>query len=178
MENMSALDLDLLAEYLDGDQNEHGLDFAATHGFLSAIAVGPLFKQWLEELFDQKQQSVPKNIIEQVKLWLDDIRQNLANEEGIDFPFEVEEADVDSSLGDWSVGFVDAMFLNEEAWFAPEFEEQLIDLTLPMMVFSGIDEEDPQMESFRRNGQLMDEIAEEIPNNLNELYLMYHTPNA
>ena len=36
------------------------------------------------------------------------------------------------------------MFLNEEAWFAPEFEEQLVDLTLPIMVFSGIDEEDPQ----------------------------------
>ena len=72
---------------------------------------------------------------------------------------QIEEAEVDSSLGDWSVGFVDAMFLNEEAWFTPEFEEQLVDLTLPMMVFSGIDEEDPQMESFRRNGQLMDEIA-------------------
>ncbi|MFI7879168.1 YecA family protein, partial [Acinetobacter baumannii] len=27
------------------------------------------------------------------------------------------------------------------------------------------------------NGQLMDELAEEIPDNLNELYLMYHTPN-
>ena len=37
---MSALDLDLLSEYLDGDQNEYGLDFAATHGFLCAIAVG------------------------------------------------------------------------------------------------------------------------------------------
>lgn len=110
------------------------------------------------------------------RLKLESIRQSLANEEGIEFPFEIEEAEVDSSLGDWSVGFVDAMFLNEEAWFTPEFEEQLVDLTLPMMVFSGIDEEDPQMESFRRNGQLMDEIAEEIPENLNELYLMYHTP--
>jgi len=128
---MSALDLDLLSEYLDGDDNEHGLDFAATQ----------------------------------------------ANEEGIEFPFEIEEADVESSLGDWSVGFVDAMFLNEEAWFTEEFEEQLVDLTLPIMVFSGIDDEDPQMETFRRNGQLMDELAEEIPENLNELYLMYHTPN-
>lgn len=35
---MTALDLDLLSEYLDGDQNEYGLDFA-THGFLCAIAV-------------------------------------------------------------------------------------------------------------------------------------------
>ncbi len=30
---MSALDLDQLSEYLDGDHNEYGLDFAATHGF-------------------------------------------------------------------------------------------------------------------------------------------------
>lgn len=119
---------------------------------------------------------MPAEIINQVKAWLESIRQSLANEEGITFPFEIEEADTESSLGDWSVGFVDAMFLNEEAWFTEEFEEQLVDLTLPIMVFSGIDEEDPQMESFRRNGQLMDELAEEIPENLNELYLMYHTP--
>ena len=173
---MTALDLDLLSEYLDGDQNEYGLDFAATHGFLCAIAVGPQFDPWLNELFEGNQKKVPAEIIAQIKAWLESIRQNLANEEGIEFPFEIEEAEVDSSLGDWSVGFVDAMFLNEEAWFTPEFEEQLVDLTLPMMVFSGIDEEDPQMESFRRNGQLMDEIAEEIPDNLNEIYLMYHTP--
>lgn len=173
---MTALDLDLLSEYLDGDQNEYGLDFAATHGFLCAIAVGPQFDPWLNELFEGNQNKVPAEIIAQIKAWLESIRQSLANEEGIEFPFEIEEAEVDSSLGDWSVGFVDSMFLNEEAWFTPEFEEQLVDLTLPMMVFSGIDEEDPQMESFRRNGQLMDEIAEEIPENLNELYLMYHTP--
>ncbi|WP_269914161.1 YecA/YgfB family protein [Acinetobacter sp. HY1485] len=173
---MSALDLDQLSDYLDGDQNEFGLDFAATHGFLSAIAVGPHYEAWLNALFDGNQKKVPAQIIEQIKLWLNELRQNLANEDGIAFPFEIEEADVDSSLGDWSVGFVDAMFLNEEAWFTPEFEEQLVDLTLPIMVFSGVDEEDPQMESFRRNGQLMDELAEEIPDNLNELYLMYHTP--
>ena len=174
---MSTLNLDLLSDYLDGDQNEYGLDFAATHGFLCAIAVGPQFDRWLNELFEGNQKSVPTAIIEQINIWLDQIRQNLANEEGIEFPFEIEEADTESSLGDWSVGFVDAMFLNEDAWFTPEHEEQLVDLTLPIIVFSGIDEEDPQMESFRRNGQLMDELAEEIPENLNELYLMYHTPN-
>ena len=174
---MSTLNLDLLSDYLEGDQNEYGLDFAATHGFLCAIAVGPQFDRWLNELFEGNQKSVPTAIIEQINIWLDQIRQNLANEEGIEFPFEIEEADTESSLGDWSVGFVDAMFLNEDAWFTPEHEEQLVDLTLPIMVFSGIDEEDPQMESFRRNGQLMHELAEEIPENLNELYLMYHKPN-
>lgn len=171
---MSQLDLNLLADYLDGDDNQYGLDFPATHGFLCAIAVGPRFDAWLDELFDQQVKKVPKQIVEQVKLWLADIQKTLDNEESISFPFEIEEADVDSSLGDWSVGFVDALFLNEDAWFLEEIEEQLIELTLPMMVFSGIDEEDPQMESFRRNGQLMDELAEEIPDNLTEIYLMYN----
>lgn len=173
---MSAFDLDQLSEFLDGDQNEFGLDFAATHGFLCAIAVGPKFDKWLDELFEGNHKKAPAAIIAQIQAWLDSIRQNLANEEGITFPFEIEEADTESSLGDWSVGFVDAMFQNEDAWFAEEYEEQLVDLTLPIMVFSGIDDEDPQMETFRRNGQLMDELAEEIPNNLNELYLMYHSP--
>jgi uncharacterized protein len=66
---MSALDLDLLSEYLDGDQNEYGLDFAATHGFLCAIAVGPTFAKWLDELFDNNQKKVPAEIIAQVKAW-------------------------------------------------------------------------------------------------------------
>ncbi|MFB2537778.1 MULTISPECIES: YecA family protein [unclassified Acinetobacter] len=173
---MTMLNLDQLSDYLDGDNNQHGLDFAATHGFLCAIAVGPQQDNWLNDLFDGQVKAIPSEIVSQVKLWLEDIRSTLANEELIEFPFEIEEADVDSSLGDWSVGFVDAMFLNEEAWFLPELEEPLVELTLPIMVFSGIDEEDPQMESFRRNGQLMDELAEEIPDNLTEIYLLYHAP--
>ena len=84
---MSALDLDLLSEYLDGDQNEHGLDFAATHGFLCAIAVGPKFDKWLDELFDNNQKKVPAEIISQVKAWLESIRQSLDNEEMYIFCF-------------------------------------------------------------------------------------------
>ncbi|MDW7571604.1 UPF0149 family protein, partial [Klebsiella pneumoniae] len=83
-----------LSEYLDGDHNEYGLDFAATHGFLCAIAVGPQFDRWLDELFEGNQKKVPAEIIQQIKVWLESIRQYLANENGIEFPFEVEEADV------------------------------------------------------------------------------------
>ncbi len=46
------LDLDLLADYLDGETNEFGLDFAATHGFLCATVVGPDLKDWCKHLFD------------------------------------------------------------------------------------------------------------------------------
>ncbi len=175
---MAMLDIEMLADYLDGEQNEHGLDFAATHGFLCATVVGPALKDWLSQLFEEKQNTVPKDIIEQIKLWRDDIQQTLSNEEDIEFPFEIEEATEDSSLGDWSVGFIDALFLNDEAWFEANDEmdeEAIIMLTLPMMVFSGIEGE-TEMDNIRRNGDLMDELAEEIPENLTKLYLLYHSP--
>jgi uncharacterized protein len=173
---MAVLDLDLLANYLDGEDNEYGLDFAATHGFLCATVVGPELANWLGHLFDGDEGKVPAQIIEHIKLWREDIQQTLINEEDIEFPVEIEEASVDSSLGDWSVGFVDALFLNDEAWFAEaENEEDVVMLTLPMMVFSGIEGE-PEMENIRRNGDLMDELAEEIPENLTKLYLLYHAP--
>lgn len=173
---MSTLDLHLLSDFLDGEHNEYGLDFAGTCGFLCATAVGPTWKNWLSYLFEDQEKKVPKEIIEQIKLWLADIQQSLSNEDIFEFPFDIEEADVDSSLGDWCIGFIDVMFSNEEAWFTDENENAITDLTLPMMVFSGIDDEDPQMESFRRNGQLMDDLAEEIPENLTEIYLLFHAP--
>ncbi|XID75758.1 YecA family protein [Alkanindiges sp. WGS2144] len=173
---MATLDLELLADYLDGEKNEYGLDFAATHGFLCATVVGPELKNWLAQLFENDEAKVDPAIIAQIRLWRDDIQQTLINEETIEFPFEIEEASEDSSLGDWSVGFVDALFLNDEAWFAAtEDEESIIMLTLPMMVFSGIEGE-PEMDNIRRNGDLMDELAEEIPENLTKLYLLYHSP--
>lgn len=138
--------------------------------------MGPELKDWIAQLFENNQGKVNAEIIEQIKLWREDIQQTLINEETIEFPFEVEEATEESSLGDWSVGFVDALFLNDEAWFsAVEDEEAVIMLSLPMMVFSGIEGED-EMDNIRRNGDLMDELAEEIPENLTKLYLLYHSP--
>lgn len=174
---MAILDLDMLSNYLDGESNEYGLDFAATHGFLCATVVGPELKQWRKHLFDDQDHKVPAPILAQIELWRDDILRSLANEETLDFPVEIEEAAVDSSLGDWAIGFVDALFLNEDNDWYDIDEEAVGMLTLPMMVFSGIDEDDPQLQSVRRNGDLMDEMAEEIPENLTKLYLLFHAPD-
>lgn len=174
---MAALNLDVLFDYLDGEQNEFGLDFAATHGFLCATVVGPALRDWLSHLFDGNASKVPAEIIEQIHLWQQDILQTLSNEDTIELPFEIEEADVESSLGDWSIGFIDALFLNEDHDWYDVDEEAVGMLTLPMMVFSGIDEDDAQLQSVRRNGDLMDEMASEIPENLTKLYLLHHAPS-
>ena len=173
---ITELDLDQLAEYLDGEANEFGLDFAATHGFLCATVVGPELANWRKHLFDEHEKDIPPAILEQIDLWRQDILQTLLNEEEVGFPVEIEEVSVDSSLGDWAIGFVDALFLNDEAWFEQaDEEEDVIMLTLPMMVFSGIEGE-PDLESVRKNPDLMEEMAEEIPENLTKLFLIYHAP--
>ena len=69
------LDLDLLADYLDGETNEFGLDFAATHGFLCATVVGPDLKDWRKHLFDEHEKDIPKEILEHIDLWRNDILQ-------------------------------------------------------------------------------------------------------
>lgn len=175
---MAALNLDVLFDYLDGEQNEFGLDFAATHGFLCATVVGPALRDWLSHLFDGNHSKVPAEIIEQIHLWQQEILQTLSNEDTIELPFDIEEVEVESSLGDWSIGFIDALFLNEEQDWYDVDEEAVGMLTLPMMVFSGIDEEDAQLQSVRRNGDLLEEMAGEIPENLTKLYLLHHAPEA
>ncbi|MEC7118312.1 MAG: YecA family protein, partial [Pseudomonadota bacterium] len=151
---MAALNLDILFDYLDGEQNEFGLDFAATHGFLCATVVGPELRDWLSHLFDAQHQKVPAEILDQIQLWRTDIQQTLANEETIELPFEVEEADVESSLGDWSIGFIDALFLNEDHDWYDIDEEAVGMLTLPMMGCSGIDVVGAQLRSGRRTGDV------------------------
>lgn len=175
---MSMLDLDKLANYLDGESNEVGLDFAATHGFLCATVVGPALAKWRTHLFDGEENKVPKDILEQVELWRASILNDLANDEEVGFPVEIEEATVDSSLGDWCIGFIDALFLNEENdWFDID-EEAVGMLTLPMIVFSGIDEDDAHMKSLRADADLLEDMAEEIMENVSKLYLLFHAPEA
>jgi len=43
------------------------------------------------------------------------------------------------------------------------------------MVFSGIEGE-PDLDNVRQNPDLMEEMAEEIPENLTKLFLLYHAP--
>ena len=47
----------LLEGFLDGDDNADGLDYVATHGFLTALTVGPetpALELWLPALFDNQ----------------------------------------------------------------------------------------------------------------------------
>ena len=179
--------LEELQSFLDSDANEHGLDSVATHGFLTATIVGKPLPNWLSLLFEGQDSKVSAEVKAAIKEWRAELVEDLHSEEGIALPLEIDEdsGEMDfspeSELTAWSIGFVDAMYGDENVdWFSDEdSSEDVAMLTLPMMVFSGIDtvdgEEDEDLAAIRRDDDALAQMANSIEGNLSELFLLFHT---
>lgn len=172
---------DLIA-YLDSEDNEFGLDSVATHGFLTATVVGLPLQNWLSAFFEGNETTVSDDIKQGLINWREELLTQLKNEQPIELPFHSDESDEvdfspESEISVWSVGFVDSMFANEaESWFSDEdTEDDVAMLTLPMMVLSGIDEDDETMQDIRSDEDLLAQMANNIEKNLTELFLLFHT---
>lgn len=174
--------LETLFDFLDSDDNEYGLDKITTHGFLCATIVGPTLKNWCDVLFDGHQHTLPKHIIDDLYQWREQIITDLKADETIELPIEESMLEVESELGDWSIGFVDAMYANQSNdWFETALkhdvdEEEIATLTLPMNVFSGIEEDDEDLQVMRKDETLLASMASSMSQNLSELYLIFHMP--
>lgn len=179
--------LDELQDFLDSDANTHGLDSVATHGFLTATVVGKELPNWMSHLFEGQDNQVSSDVKQAIKEWRSELLEDLQSEEGIALPLDIDDdsGEVDfspeSELTAWSIGFVDAMYGDETVdWFSDEeSSEDVAMLTLPMMVFSGIDavdgEEDEDLAAIRADEDAMAQMANSIEGNLSELFLLFHT---
>lgn len=181
---LSAAQLDELRAFLDSDTNENGLDFAGTHGFLTGVTVGPAFpsaEAWLARLFDDAAIADDAATAEKVKTlilgWQKSIHATLYHEQQVLPPCPLK-ADVSEStpLTDWCIGFMEAMFAQEDAWYADN-EDQVADLTLPMLVISEL-LDDEHIQAIRKDRKLLKELTEQIPDVVTELYLLFHAPAA
>lgn len=174
-----------LLAYLDSADNQYGLDHIATHGFLTATVVGKPFTNWLSALFERQQDSVPDAIKSALHAWQTAIESELKDETPIHLPFIVGDTDdteepmdfsPDSELSAWAVGFIDAMYADEtDDWFADnDTEDDVAMLTLPMIVFSGIDKDDETLSDIRQDDDLLAQMANSLEENLTQLYLLFH----
>lgn len=172
-----------LEDYLDSDANEFGLSTIATHGFLTASVIGKPLKNWQTVLFEGHEKQVKPGVLQALSMWRDELQTTLQNEEDIELPFDIEDIDYkaidESELSEWSVGFVDAMYGSEDEaddWFFEEAtQEDVAMLTLPMILFSGIDSEEPDMQDLAKDPDTMSQMAESIEKNITELFLLFHT---
>ncbi len=179
------MSFDELLDYLDNQESQYVLDSVAMHGFLTATVIGPVLPNWLDALFEGQVSQIPENVIDGIKRWRNAIMAELKNETPIELPFNEdagnEEVAVDfsdeSDIVAWSIGFVDAMYGDEASdWMEKEdAADDVAVLTLPMIVLSGIDDEDPELAQMRADEDKLAQMANSIEGNLTELFLLFHT---
>lgn len=169
-----------LLDYLASDDNIYGLDPVAAHGFLCATVVGKPLPNWLSVFFEGHEKDIDPQILTALQNWQNELIDTLKNEDPLELPFD-DDHEVDlSDEGDivaWSIGFVDAMYGNEDSnWFdESDTEEEVADLTLPMIVLSGIADDDEDLLAMRQDDEMMITLVNSLQDNLTELYLLFHT---
>ncbi len=184
-----------LFDFLNSDDNEFGLDAIATHGFLTATVVGKQLPNWLDLMFEGNSAQIDEAIKQALIEWREELLNQLKDEQPINLPFvshvedeeDMEEFSLYSDVAIWSIGFIDAMYADaENDWFADEeTEEDVAMLTLPMVVLSGVDEEDEAdfdadeddetLQELREDKEMLAQMVNSIENNLTELFLLFHT---
>lgn len=127
--------------------------------------------------FEGGEAQVSDEVKDALKAWQQELYHTLKAEEPIELPFDAsEEAEDFSEEGDlaaWAIGFVDAMYSDENVdWFDDEStEEDVAELTLPMVLLSGID---PEMDDLR-DEEMLAQMANALEDNITELFLLFHT---
>ncbi|GAB2588519.1 YecA family protein [Nitrincola alkalisediminis] len=182
-------ELDQLETFLFSSAvSEDALDLIGTHGLLCAINISPVKipeQEWLDLLFDTEPQwesdAQKDHILGLLRKLHYTIGNDLYNDQETLLPCELtldlDDEDEDEDLAEltiWAQSFMEGVFLREEDWFGDD-EETVAGLLLPIMVASDLFE-DKEVLEIRQDRALSEEMAEQIPELLVDLYLHYHAP--
>ncbi|MDH2001169.1 YecA family protein, partial [Pseudomonas sp. GD03691] len=177
--------LSRLQAFLDADDlHEEALDYVAAHGYLTALAICPEEvpeREWIDALFaepphyrSEEERSEIESTLVQLKAHI--IRQ-MAGDEELELPCEPylgDEPD-DSDIRGWCIGFMEGVFLREAIWFE-QAEEEVSELLLPIMVGSGLFDEQPEFDEIASDRGLVDDMVAQIPELLTNLFLLCQAP--
>ncbi len=174
-----------LQAFLDADElHDEALDYIASHGYLTALSICPEVVpagEWIEALFaetphysDAAQEADITAGLLQLKA---QIERQLASDDDMTLPCELDLGDEpdDSDLRGWCVGFMEGIFLREEVWFE-DAEDEVSELLLPIMVASGLFDEQPDFAEIAQDYDLVDSMVEQIPEVLTALFLLCQAP--
>ena len=180
-------ELDVLEAFLLSDSvPETALDLIGAHGLLCALNIAPKATpkaEWMGMIFDEQpnwESDKQRSSIEELLTKLDKtISNDLSSDQEVPLPFELtletEEDDETADATLWAEGFMEGVFLNEALWFERN-EETVAGLLLPIMVASDLFD-DPEIKDIRKDRSLSEEMCNQIPEVLIDLYLLYHAPD-
>ncbi|TCK02560.1 YecA family protein [Marinobacterium mangrovicola] len=179
-------ELDILEEFLFSSAvSEEALDLISAHGLLCAINISPVEvpeSEWLELLFDGEPKwesdAQKSQMLELLRKLYRTIGSDLYSDQEILLPCELTlETEDDEELPEitlWAQSFMEGVFLREEEWFGDD-EESVAGLLLPIMVASELFD-DTEITDIRKDRALSEEMCEQIPEVLIDLYLNFHAP--
>jgi len=177
--------LSRLQAFLDADDlHDEALDYVAAHGYLTALSICPEQvpeREWIDALFaepphyrsDAEREEIEGTLI-QLKAH---IARQLASDDDPELPCDLDLGDDpdDSDLRGWCIGFMEGVFLREDIWFE-NAEDEVSELLLPIMVGSGLFDEQPEFADIARDQDLMSEMVQQIPELLTALFLLFNAP--
>ncbi|MCM2330433.1 MAG: YecA family protein [Pseudomonas sagittaria] len=178
--------LSRLQAFLDADDlHEEALDYVAAHGYLTALSICPEQvpeREWIDALFAEPphyRSDVEKAEIEETLIQLKThIGRQLASDEDMELPCDLDLGDEpdESDLRGWCIGFMEGVFLREGVWFE-DAEDEVSELLLPIMVGSGLFDEQPEFDEIARDRDLVDDMIDQIPELLTALFLLCQAPD-
>jgi uncharacterized protein len=177
--------LSRLREFLDADDlHEEALDYIAAHGYLTALAICPddvPEQEWISALFAEPPHYTSDAQREEIEHTLIQLKAHilrvLGSDEDLELPCDLDLGDDpdDSDLRGWCIGFMEGVFLRESIWFE-QAEEEVSELLLPIMVGSGLFEEQAEFSDIAADPDLVDSMISQIPEVLTQLFLLCHAP--
>ncbi len=178
--------LSRLQAFLDADElHDEALDYVATHGYLTALSICPdqaSEREWIDALFSESPHYRSDAEREEIEATLIQLKAHitrlLAADDDLELPCELDLGEVpdDSDIRGWCIGFMEGVFLREAAWFE-DAEDEVSELLLPIMVGSGLFDEQPEFVDIARDRNLMDDMVEQIPELLTALFLLCNAPD-
>ncbi|MDX1298184.1 MAG: YecA family protein [Pseudomonas sp.] len=174
-----------LQAFLDADElHDEALDYIAAHGYLTALSICPEKvpeREWIDALFSEPphyRSDAEREEIEATLIQLQShIARQLASDDEPDVPCELDLGDEpdDSDLRGWCIGFMEGVFLREAVWF-DDAEDEVSELLLPIMVASGLFDEQPEFAEIASDRDLVDSMVDQIPELLTALFLLCNAP--
>lgn len=173
--DLTEAELARLEHFFDQEAGEDCLTFPGSHGFITAISVGPQpvdASIWLPQLLGEN--PAPTDLVGLIKQWQQSVAAHCYHDDVLSLPCSLDPGDDD--LMDWCSGFMEAVFLDEDRWHEQQ-EDLIAELTLPMLVFSGL-VEDSELQALQNNRKISRQMAERIPDLAAEIYLHFHPVKA
>lgn len=179
---LSEAEIDELEAFIFSDAvSEEALDYIGIHGLLLALAICPEqvpSQQWLEVIFDglpgyaddEQKQRIEGMLLREYAALTEELNQ----EEPPELPCDLVLDDEEQLLQAWAQAFMEGVFLREEQWFSQR-EEEVAELLLPIMLASELFD-DPELLQMQKDRKLCQQLCQEIPELLTDLYLFFRVP--